>query len=143
MLWIILKTVKASPLFVVCLVFLAATGFLCAQSDNPSSQPGVTLENKPKPPKESNARTIEGTVTDAADNPAENAIVQLKDTKTSQVVDYATKENGKFVFRDLYMDVNYELFAKRGDITTPVKKVSIYDTRKDVVLNFRLEPDKK
>jgi len=41
------------------------------------------------------------------------------------------------------MDVNYELFAKRGDITTPVKKVSIYDTRKDVVLNFRLEPDKK
>jgi len=143
LLWIILKTVKASPLFVVCLVFLGAAGFLCAQSDNPSSQPGVTLENKPKPPKESNARTIEGTVTDAADNPAENAIVQLKDTKSSQVVDYATKENGKFIFRDLYMDANYELFAKRGDITTPVKKISIYDTRKDVVVNFKLEPDKK
>lgn len=134
---------KASELFVVPLVFLAAAGLGTAQQNYPPTQPGVTLENKQKPPKESNSRTIEGTVTDASDNPAENAIVQLKDTKTSQVVDYATKENGKFVFRDLYLDVNYELFAKRGDVTTPVKKISIYDTRKDVVVNFRLEADKK
>ncbi len=131
---------KASRLFVVSLAFLAC-GWLCAQSDNPSSQPNVTLENKQKPPKESNSRTIEGMVTDAADNPAQDVIVQLKDTKNSQVVDYATKENGKYIFRDLYMDVNYELFAKRGDITTPVKKISIYDTRKDVIVNFKLEPD--
>lgn len=80
---------------------------------------------------------------DASDNPAENALVQLKDTKTSQVVNFATKEDGKFIFRDLYMDVNYELLAKRGDVTTPVKKVSIYDTRKDVVVNFQLDSSKQ
>jgi len=93
LLWIILKTVKASPLFVVCLVFLAATAFLRSKRQ-PFEPAGVTLENKPKPPKESNARTIEGTVTDAADNPAENAIVQLKDTKTSQVVITPPKRTG-------------------------------------------------
>ncbi len=134
---------KTSKPFVISLVFLAAAGVLCAQQDDRFNKPSVTLENRPKPPKESNSRTIEGTVKDASDNPAEDAIVQLKDTKTSQVVDFATKPDGKFIFRDLYMDVNYELLAKRGDVTTPVKKVTIYDTRKDVVINFQLDSGKK
>jgi hypothetical protein len=138
-----LGNVKASGLFSISFVFLAISGAVRGQQNDPSNKPSVTLENKQKPPKESNSRTIAGTVKDAADNPAADAIVQLKDTKTSRVVDYATKEDGKYVFRDLYMDVNYELLAKRGDITTPVKKVSIYDTRKSVVLNFQLEPPAK
>ena len=124
-------------------VLVATPGFTPAQQNDPSNKPSVIVENKAKPPKESNSRTIEGIVKDAADNPASNAIVQLKDTKTSQVVDFATKEDGKFVFRDLYLTVNYELLAKRGDITTPVKKVSIYDTRKDVIVNFQLTPPSK
>ena len=129
--------------FAISILLVAAPGLLYAQQNDPSNKPSVTLENKQKPPKESNSRTIEGTVKDASDNPAADAIVQLKDTKTSQVVNFATKEDGRFVFRDLYLDVNYELLAKRGDITTAVKKVSIYDTRKNVTVNFQLTPPSK
>jgi len=129
--------------FTISILLVAAPGLLYAQQNDPSNKPSVTLENKQKPPKESNSRTIEGTVKDASDNPAADAIVQLKDTKTSQVVNFATKEDGRFVFRDLYLDVNYELLAKRGDITTAVKKVSIYDTRKNVTVNFQLTPPSK
>jgi len=135
--------VKTSKFLTVSFVFGVLAGPLCAQQNYPPTPPPATLENRPKPPKESNSRTIEGVVKDASDNPAENALVQLKDTKTSQVVNFATKEDGKFIFRDLYMDVNYELLAKRGDVTTPVKKVSIYDTRKDVVVNFQLDSSKQ
>ena len=85
-----------------------------------------------------NTRTIDGTVKDASDNPQADAIVQLKNTKTSNIVDFATKDDGKYVFRDLPMDINYELLAKHGDVATPVKKVSIYDTRKHVIVNFQL-----
>lgn len=115
-----------------------ATGVASAQQTDPSNNPSVTIENREKPPKESNSRTIQGTVNDAADNPVAEAIVQLKDMKTSKTVDFVTKADGKFVFRDLYMDVNYEVLAKHNDVTTPVKKVSIYDTRKNVVVNFEL-----
>ena len=134
---------KASQLFSIPFFVLAAAGLACAQQNDLSNKPSVTLENKQKPPKESNSRTIEGVVRDASDNPAADAIVQLKDMKTSQVVNFATKEDGRFVFRDLYLDVNYELMAKRGDIITSVKKVSIYDTRKNVVVNFQLTPPSK
>jgi hypothetical protein len=40
------------------------------------------------------------------------------------------------------MDINFELLAKHSDITTPVKKISIYDTRKHLIVNFQLVPTK-
>lgn len=127
---------KLCPAILLVLACLAP-----AQKSNPTpdDNSNVFLENnRPKKEKESNTRTIDGTVKDAADNPLADAIVQLKDTKTSQVVDFPTKDDGKYVFRDLPMDVNFELVAKHGNVTTPVKKISIYDTRKHVIVNFQL-----
>jgi Carboxypeptidase regulatory-like domain len=116
--------------------FLLLAGLAPAQ-EGPDQKPSVFLQNdRTKTVKESNTRVIDGTVKDASDNPVADAIVQLKDTKTSSIVDFATKDDGKFVFRDLPMDITYELLAKHGDVTTPVKKVSVYDTRKHVIVNF-------
>jgi hypothetical protein len=118
--------------------FLVLAGLAPAQ-EGPDQKPSVFLQNdRTKTVKESNTRTIDGTVKDASDNPLPDAIVQLKNTKTSNIVDFATKDDGKFVFRDLPMDITYELLAKHGDVTTPVKKVSVYDTRKHVIVNFQL-----
>jgi Carboxypeptidase regulatory-like domain len=126
----LLKILPASLLLLV--------GLAPAQ-DGPDQKPSVFLQNdRAKNEKEGNTRTIDGMVKDASDNPLANAIVKLKDTKTSNVVEFATKEDGKYVFRDLPMDITYELLAKHDEITTPVKKVSVYDTRKHVIVNFQL-----
>ena len=109
---------------------------------NPQQKPAVILENKEKPPKPSDTRTISGLVKDEKDNPIRDAIVQLKDMKTSQVIDFPTKDDGKFAFHDLRMDIDYELTAKHDGLTS-MKKVSVYDTRKNVVLTFKLEPEEK
>jgi hypothetical protein len=123
-------------------ILLASCFFLACMApaqDGPDQKPDVYLQNnRPKTEKESNTRIIDGTVKDASDNPLADAIVQLKNTKTSSIVDFSTKDDGKYVFRDLPMDINYELLAKRGDLTAPVKKVSVYDTRKHVIVNFQL-----
>jgi hypothetical protein len=128
-------------LFTVSLVFLVAASLVCAQQPSPQDHPAATFGNdNPKNSKPSKLRTILGTVKDQADNPVPGAIVQLKDLRTSKVVDFATKDDGKFLFRDLRLDVNYELVAKRGDLAAPPKKVTIYDTRNQVILTFKLEP---
>jgi len=124
----------------VVIVFLSCANLAPAQ---PPTGPAVVLENKEKPKKDSPYRIIQGIVKDQADNPLPGAIVQLKNTKTSKVVDFATKSDGRFAFRDLSMESNYELLAKRGDLASPVKKVSIYDTRKEVIINFTLQPPVK
>ena len=119
-----------------------ALGFAQTQQTDPTDRSNVFLENKEKPPKPSEARNISGLVRDQNDNPVRGAIVQLKDMKTSKVIDFPTKDDGKFAFHDLRMDIDYELTAKHDGITS-VKKVSIYDTRKNVVLTFKLEPESK
>jgi hypothetical protein len=130
-----MNLVKILPAPLLLLAFLAPA----QQSSQPNDKTDVYLQNdRPKNQKESNTRTILGTVKDSADNAVSEAIVQLKDLKSSKVIDFVTKDDGKFVFNDLPMDINYELGAKRGDLTAPVKKVSIYDTRKSVILNFQL-----
>jgi Carboxypeptidase regulatory-like domain len=124
----------------VSFAFLAAAGLLCAQAD-PEKHPEATFgSDTHKPLKPSKQRTILGTVKDQQDNPVVGALVELKDLRTSKVIDFATKDDGKFVFRELRLDVNYELVAKRGDLVAPTKKVTIYDTRNQVLLNFKLAP---
>ena len=127
----------------ISIVFLGSAGLAPAQQTDPPKSPSVVVENKEKPKKDSPYRVIQGIVRDQADNPLAGAIVQLKDTKTSKIVDFATKDDGKFAFRDLSMEITYELLAKRGDLATPVRKVSTYDTRKDVTINFTLQPAAK
>ena len=130
-----LKTVSRALLLLSPLVLAS----LAPAQDGPDQKPSVFLQNnRTKEETESNTRVIDGTVKDASDNPLGAAIVQLKNLKTASIVDFATKEDGKFVFRDLPMDINYELVAKRGDLSAPVKKVSVFDTRKHVIVNFQL-----
>ena len=135
--------VKFSPVALVCLA-LTATGVVCAQSSDINNKPSVVVgTDRPKPLKPGTSKTIQGTVKDAADNPAAGAIVQLKNTKHQKEVAFITKDDGKYAFRELFLDVEYTLLAKRGDITTPLKKASPYDTRKDITINFKLEPPPK
>lgn len=124
------------------LVSLGAIALASAQQTDPSNKPHVFLENRAKPGKPSTMRVINGTVKDQADNPIRGAIVQLKDMKTSKVIDFATKEDGKFVFRELSMDIDYQVTARNGS-AAEMKKVSPYDSRHEVVLTFRLEPPKE
>lgn len=132
-----LKTLPGCLLLLACIV-------PAEQTSGPEEKPNVYLQNdRPKKEKESNTRTIEGTVKDSSGNPLAGSIVQLKDMKTSKIVDFATKDDGKFVFHDLPMDINYKLEAKHGDLTAPAKKVSVYDTRKSVILNFQLTAAKQ
>jgi len=135
-----MSSVKIVPLAFLLLACLAPAQ---KQDASPEEKPNVFLDNnRPKHEKESNTRIIDCTVKDTSDNPLADAIVQLKNTKTANIVNFATKDDGKYVFRDLSMDINFELLAKRGDLATPVKKVSVYDTRKHVIVNFQLAPAK-
>jgi Carboxypeptidase regulatory-like domain len=130
-----MNLVKLLPALLFFLAGLAPA----QQNGGPDDKPNVYLQNdRPKNGKDSNTRTVQGTVKDSADNPLAGAIVQLKNLKTSKIVDFPTKDDGKFIFSDLPMDINYELGARQGDLAPQVKKISIYDTRKSVILNFQL-----
>jgi carboxypeptidase family protein len=88
---------------------------------------------------EANSRAVQGLVTGADDQPVSGAVVQLKDMRTLQVRSYITQSDGAYHFSGLRMDIEYQLTAKSGDLTAGPRSLSIFDTRKDAIMNFKLE----
>lgn len=88
---------------------------------------------------EANSRAVQGLVTGAGDQPVSGAVVQLKDMRTLQVRSYITQSDGAYHFSGLRMDIEYQVTAKSGDATAGPRNLSIFDTRKDAVMNLKLE----
>ena len=90
-----------------------------------------------------NGRSVEGTVKNDDDEPVEGAVVKLKDMKSLNVRSFITKADGKYRFSSLRKDVDYELKADlKGSVGAP-KILSIFDSRKQAIINLKLEPAKK
>jgi hypothetical protein len=106
-----------------------------------STLPGQN--SKKEKDEDANTRTLRGTVLDAAGNPVAQAVVQLKDSRTLQVLSFITKDDGEYHFASLKTDVEYEVKANHGGLTTDWKRVSIFDTRKIVIVNLKLEKGKE
>lgn len=96
-----------------------------------------------KKSKEPATRSVSGVVTNAEDAPVAGAAVQLKDTKTKQVRSFYSQEKGEYYFHGLSPDVDYEVSATYKDASSGTRTLSLFDTRKDAVLNLKLAPNKK
>src|SRR5579871_5536346 len=83
-----------------------------------------------KKDQDSNVRTVQGVVTDEADNPISGAVVQLENMKTLQIRSYITKEKGDYFFSDLSTDVDYKLHAENHGMISSTKTLSSFDSRK-------------
>ncbi len=87
-------------------------------------------------------RGVTGQVTSADEKPVVGAVVQLKDTKTKQVRSFYTQEQGRYYFNGLSPDVDYELTASYHGADSPARTLSVFDSRKDPVINLKLNPKK-
>ena len=120
-----------SFLFQVRRLSLAALLICCAASAGQSS--GTPLSS----------RTIEGSVFDQAGHAVPGAVVLIEDQKTLQVRSYIVQEDGKFRFRGLSADANYELRARFNGAVSGAKNVSVFDSKPTVVVNLIISPKSK
>src|ERR1041384_1126099 len=84
-----------------------------------------------------NARNLQGQVVDADDKPAAGAVVQLKDTRTLQVRSFISTETGDYRFSGLRADTDYEIKATFNGMSSDVKRLSNFDTRKTATVNLK------
>jgi len=119
------NTRKTSTVLWSVRLFLATSALLCAAA---AGQRGASPV----------ARTIEGAVLDRAGHPIPGAIVLLEDLKSLQIRSYIVQEDGKFRFRGLSSDVNYEVRARFHGVASSPKTVSVFESRPAIVVNFTL-----
>ena len=92
---------------------------------------------------EASKRSLEGLVTDSADNVVVGAVVKLKDLKTLSVRSFITKEDGKYHFYGLSINSDYEVRADFSGMSSRARTLSVYDSRKKPNLDLKLEKDLK
>ena len=100
-----------------------------------------SAEDKKQKREEASQRSVQGTVVDASDQPAVGAVVQLKDMRTLQVRSFIAQDAGMYHFTALKNDNDYELKADFNGMTSGWRRLSVFDSRKIVVIN--LKTDKK
>lgn len=110
---------------------LAAALVLCAAM-------GAAQEKK----HEAQLRTVRGVVTDKSDNLVSGSVVFLKNTRTNSVRSNYTDNTGSYRFSGLDPNADYEVHAEKEGVKSATKTVSSFDSRKDIVLNLKIEKKK-
>jgi hypothetical protein len=98
-------------------------------------------QEKPKG-KESELRTVRGTVVDKEEAPVETAVVYLKNVHTQDIITHLSDTDGTFRFSGLDLNVDYEIHAEKEGMTSANRSVSNFDTRKEFVLTLKLDRKK-
>jgi Carboxypeptidase regulatory-like domain len=100
---------------------------------------GCALAQDRKLNEDPNTRSVEGIVSDSGGKPVQNAVVQLKDSKTLQIRSFYTTQDGGFHFAGLNTNVDYELKAEHNGSSSGVKNLSNFDGRKTATVNLKLK----
>ena len=92
---------------------------------------------------EAQLRTVRGVVVDkSTEAPVPSAVVFLRNTRTNAVRSYIADEEGNYRFSGLDPNVDYEIHAEKDGAKSNTRTVSSFDSRKDIVLNLKLDKRK-
>jgi hypothetical protein len=101
---------------------------------------GLALAQSSK--KETQLRTARGLVTDKADQPIQNGVVFLKNSRTGTVISHFTDDEGNYRFTGLDPNVEYEVYAEFDGQRSGARTVSPLDSRKEIILNLKVDKKK-
>lgn len=109
-----------------CLAVLLMAGIAAAQGNK----------------KETQLRTVSGIVTDKSETPLPGSVVFLKNVRTNAVSSRFADKDGNYRFSGLDPNVDYEVHAELDGAKSPSKTMSSLDSRKEMVLNLKIDKKK-
>ncbi len=83
-------------------------------------------------------RTVHGVVLDKSESPVPSSIVYLLNAKTQAVKTYIADSAGQYRFSGLDPNVDYEIHAEHGNLTSSTRTVSSFDSRRDIEIVLKL-----
>jgi hypothetical protein len=91
---------------------------------------------------EASLKTVRGQVTDKAETPIPAGIVFLKNTRSNAIRSYISDDSGNYRFSGLDPNVDYEIHAEKDGAKSQTRTISSFDTKKEIVLNLKIDKKK-
>jgi len=93
--------------------------------------------------REAQLRTVRGVVIDkSSEAPIPSGVVFLKNTRTNAVRSYIADDDGNYRFSGLDPNVDYEIHAEKDGAKSATRTISSFDSKKEIILNLKLEKKK-
>lgn len=83
-------------------------------------------------------RTVEGMVCSKEGAPIQGAVVYLQDSKSLTVKSYLSDVQGKFHFRQLSMNADFDLWAELNGKRSKTKSISQFNSKTDLSYKLKL-----
>ena len=115
---------RIATVLLVTAVVLASAGFAVAQD------------------RDSQLRTVRGQVLSKDDNSISGAVVYLRNLRTQTVKTYISDDAGNYRFSGLDPNVDYEVHAEHENQTSARRTLSSFDSRKEIVINLKVDRKK-
>ena len=84
-------------------------------------------------------RVVSGKVLDKGGAAVRNAVVYLKDDRTSAVKSYISDDSGGYRFGQLAQGTDYELWAEADGKKSGTKMVSSFESKNNITVNLKLD----
>jgi hypothetical protein len=102
----------------------------------------MAQDAKEQAKREAQLRTVHGVVTDKSDAPIASGVVFLKNTRSNAVRSYISDDAGNYRFSGLDPNTDYEIHAEKDGAKSPTRTVSSFDSKKDMVVNLKIDKKK-
>jgi len=99
-------------------------------------------ESKAQKKAEAQLKVLHGSVIDKSENPVPASVIYLKNVKSQAVKTYIADESGNYRFSGLDPNVDYEIHAEHDDMTSSIRTVSSFDSRRDIEVTLKLSKKK-
>ena len=96
-------------------------------------------ESKKEKEKEAQLRTVRGMVSDKSEDPIPGSVVFLKNLRTNGVRSNFADDKGEYRFSGLDPNADYEVHAEFEGAKSPVRSVTSLDSRKEIVINLKID----
>ena len=105
--------------------------------------PLAAQDKKEKDKRDAQLRTVRGTVIDKDENTVATGVVYLKNLKTQSIKTSIADSKGQYRFSGLDPNVDYEIHAENDEMTSPMRTISSFDSRKEIVIHLKLTRKKE
>jgi hypothetical protein len=91
---------------------------------------------------EASLKTVRGLITDKAETPMPASVVFLKNVRSNAIRSYISDDAGNYRFSGLDPNVDYEIHAEKDGAKSQTRTISSFDSKKDIILNLKIDKKK-
>jgi hypothetical protein len=103
----------------------------------------VAAAQDAKDPKhEASLKSVRGLVTDKGESPIPASVVFLKNNRSNAIRSYISDDAGNYRFSGLDPNVDYEIHAEKDGAKSPTRQISSFDSKKEIVINLKIDKKK-